>query len=106
MRRILPGGGFALPGLQVRAWGQGGSIRPQCAVFCRVAASPYPAYGFVHEGRGESIRPQCAVFCRVAASPYPAYGFVHGGRGGEHQAAMLCILPGGGFALPGIRVRA
>jgi len=57
--------------------GEGEGIRPQSAVFCRVAASPYPAYGFVHEGRGESIRPQCAVFCRVAASPYPAYGYVH-----------------------------
>ncbi|GJG73622.1 hypothetical protein NIHE100087_41040 [Enterobacter hormaechei] len=29
---VLPGGGFALPGLRVR-----------CS-FCRVAASPYPAY--------------------------------------------------------------
>ncbi|MFY7421443.1 hypothetical protein ACOTXC_18335, partial [Enterobacter cloacae complex sp. IR5428] len=30
---VLPGGGFALPGLRVR-----------CS-FCQVAASPYPAYG-------------------------------------------------------------
>jgi len=42
-----------------------------------VAALPYPAYGFG------------AVFCRVTALPYPAYGFG-------------AVLPGGGFALPGL----
>ncbi len=44
--------------------------------FCYFILTSFPV------GEGEEIRPQCAVFCRVAASPYPACGFVHEGRGG------------------------
>ncbi|MBT1719677.1 hypothetical protein KK117_13740, partial [Enterobacter hormaechei subsp. hoffmannii] len=34
-------------------------------------------------------RPTGCAFRRVAATPYPAYG--------------MCVLPGGGYALPGLR---
>ncbi|MCE1901450.1 hypothetical protein LWT19_22320, partial [Enterobacter hormaechei] len=35
-------------------------------------------------------RPTGCAFRRVAATPYPAYG--------------MCVLPGGGYALPGLRI--
>jgi len=89
-----------------------------CSEKCRVAAAPYPAYeicitstlpggGCALPGlrnlhhidiagwRLRLTRPTKSAphrHCRVAASPYPAY-----------KICTTSTLPGGGFALPGLR---
>ncbi|WP_146748962.1 hypothetical protein [Enterobacter hormaechei] len=75
--------------------------RPTDRAFCRVAATPDPAYGMCGlPGGGYALpglrivrvagwrlrltRPTDCACCRVAAAPDPAYG--------------MCVLPGGGYA--------
>ncbi len=88
---FMPGGGYALPGLQRpaltvcrpgkqlglrrRAMASGTELR-----LCRVAASPYPAY---------SSGSDCLQARQATAPP---------GDGIRHGAAFM---PGGGYALPG-----
>ncbi|MES3573209.1 hypothetical protein QDR03_21770, partial [Enterobacter hormaechei] len=61
---VLPGGGFALPGLRVR-----------CS-FCRVVASPYPAYRCAvrRPGKRSATRQQRPQFCNTDDTSSWVYG--------------------------------
>jgi hypothetical protein len=83
---FLPGGGYALPGLRVL-----------CGLFAgwRLRLTrPTVLCGLFVGWRLRLTRPTGSLrsFCRVAAAPYPTYGF------------FAVFLPGGGCALPGLRV--
>ncbi|WP_340129038.1 hypothetical protein, partial [Klebsiella pneumoniae] len=62
----------------------GGEQQSGCLSLCRMAASPYPAYGPAGErgtrrpgkrsAAGRSTLERVLSLCRMAASPYPANG--------------------------------
>ncbi|BBR84609.1 hypothetical protein WP4S18E06_36400 [Klebsiella quasipneumoniae] len=81
-----------LPGINIEVVALPGAVRtrtfPVVPLFCRVAATPYPAYRVLSQAstsqtrqaprRRESIdylpgNPVAPLFCRVAAAPDPAY---------------------------------
>ncbi|MBD3707940.1 hypothetical protein IE987_07135 [Klebsiella pneumoniae] len=92
-------------------------------LLCRVAAAPYPAYSSGSDclpRPGKQLRRRAMAsgtelrLYRVAAAPYPAYSsgsdclprpgkqLRRRGDGIRHGAALM---PGGGYALPGLLVR-
>ncbi|SSW84873.1 Uncharacterised protein [Klebsiella pneumoniae] len=74
-------------------------------MLCRVAATPYPAYGSWLCRVAAAPYPAYGLwFCLVAAAPYPAYGsWLCRVAAAPYPAYGLWLLPGGGCALPGLR---